>query len=969
MAFSDELRKLQRTLRCYLRYQTGPASDNPGVSSVFTDRRWAKDADNTGAVPIKGTVSKFGIFSRALTNADQGFETPSIATDILDRDNEWRKMAAQPWTIINRFFYYVLRVRTDAGTWLDSDIAWGQLVEPGFDARGKVKLSIQMIPDYLGKTTPKRLITLDDWPKADASAVGKAVPIVYGKMDNTVGNIENFRAVRIDPSGYVAPTISGVLASGGNAPYGVAKYYAMCALDGSGNPASPLSNVIGPFTTDATNSAVDLSWVAGGPLPPYWQLYRGNSPDFGQMDMYREGDWHFPGLIAGTTLAVTDEFTGVDTRDQSTPDPHWDLRYRQQVFYYLSAVAGLEEQPAVGPVAVYLAPMNGGGAVDILWDLIDATSLILRRGRQGYSFDPGYDRQWTIAPSATSFRDYLNDTSVVVVPDGFGKPRGGALEALYVDTNPKGLAGQYKYVLAGHGCREVREVYVTKSKVTASGGQSGSINRPQGLTLTKVGATGSTVYRYTVSAVNANGETVDSNQVRRSDGPAALTGSDRNELDWDDTDGATGYKIYRSGDDEDLSLLGSSPTSSFVDDGSYTLDTSTHPPENNTTGTAFASTQETSPAEPVLQTKNVDYFVEATTINGNRYQILRFNAAQEGNPVTANVWGIDTLGTATGNADGGTLIQNIVEQFKHFLYNWVFNSYASGAWYTTTGFMPGLIDDASFAAASAVAAARIAPSGYMGAGALLDVTDVRQVIQDWLTSSDLDWYPWEGKFKVRMFDPTVVDRNTLPQFTPKDGVFRESFKPALDVTRHWNKIEWQAGPQVDGYYLSGKEKDDDSIRLYGRTIDAPVRTLFWTRSLTTARDIIQRALRLAKNPPVYATWSTPLRAMSNEVASLIAVTHPEGIDIASTGWNKRIGKILRSDIDFDRLVINITVLDVDALIGFLGYVRYGDRTWSSADLHYTTALASGKPTTYGYFADRATGRFSNGNPAKKYWSR
>jgi len=145
--------------------------------------------------------------------------------------------------------------------------------------------------------------------------------------------------------------------------------------------------------------------------------------------------------------------------------------------------------------------------------------------------------------------------------------------------------------------------------------------------------------------------------------------------------------------------------------------------------------------------------------------------------------------------------------------------------------------------------------------------------------------------------------------------------------------------------------------------------VFDVRAITTANDIVARALRLSKHPPIYATWVTPLRALNDEIASLIAVTHPEGIEIGSQGWTKRVCKILQSDIDLDRCVVSLRVLDVDALIGFLGYVRYGDRTWVAADLSYTTAIASGKTSTYGYLADRATGRFSNGALAKKYWSR
>ncbi len=972
MAFSDEIKKLQRTLRCYLRFQTGTGSENPGVSGTFTDRRWGKVADNTGTVPVKGTIAKFGTFSRALTNADQGFEAPTISTDILDKDNEWRQMAARPWTLINRYFYYALRVLADDGTYIDSDVAWGQLTLPEFSPVAKAKITVQMTPDYLGKKVPRRKIGLDDWPHADSSALNKVVPIVYGKMDNSVGAITGFTAARIDPSGYTAPTIAAVLTTGGNSTPEVGRtvYYAICALDGSENPASPLSNVVAVTPTVGTDNKVNLTW--SGPAPPYWRLFRGNDPSFGQMDTYRDGDWHHMARIDGATLAVSDVWMGVDTREQLDPDPHWDLSYRQQVFYWLSAVVGTVEAPAVGPRYVYLAPMNGGGAVQLNWDAVsNATSLILRRGRQGYSFDPGYDRQWTLAGGATSFKDFLNDTSAVTLPDNFGILRGGALEAIYVDTNPAGQAGQYKYLIAGHGCKEVREVYVHKSSSTPQGNSSGGIDRPSGLTAAVSGTPGTQILRYVVTAKNNNGETTASNEVRVENAPNVLSGANNVGLTWADVTGAISYSVFRATDTSDfnrLAIKSAGGGAFFTDDGSFTETATSHPPENNTTGDNFVSGSTSTPVSPVLQTKNVDYFVETVTINGDVYQILRFNAAQGGNAITCNVWGVETLGTATGNGDGGTLIENIVDQFKHFLYNWVFNSYTHGAWYTDTAFKSGLINDASFAAASAVAATRIV-GGYKGAGALLDEIDVRQALQDWLTSADLDWYAWDNQFKVKMFDPTVVDRNTLPQYTPKEAIFRESFTPALDVTRHWNEIPWQAGPQVDGYFISGDEKDTASIENYSRTITAPIRTFFWTRHLETATDIALRALRMSKNPPVYATLMTPLKAQNDEIASLIAITHPDGIEAASTGWTKRVCKILRSDVDFDKLVISLQVLDVDALISFLGYVRYGDRTWASADLHYTTAIASGKTTTYGYLADRATGRFSNGDLAKKYWSR
>ena len=122
MSFNDELKKLQLTLRAYVRYQTGTGSENPGVSGDFTDRRYGAVADNSGDMPIRPGVSKFGTFSRALTNLDQGFETPNISTTFTDATGEWRVLAARPWKLLNRFISYVLRVRADGGR------RWGRTI-------------------------------------------------------------------------------------------------------------------------------------------------------------------------------------------------------------------------------------------------------------------------------------------------------------------------------------------------------------------------------------------------------------------------------------------------------------------------------------------------------------------------------------------------------------------------------------------------------------------------------------------------------------------------------------------------------------------------------------------------------------------------------------------------------------------------------------------------------------------------
>jgi hypothetical protein len=300
----------------------------------------------------------------------------------------------------------------------------------------------------------------------------------------------------------------------------------------------------------------------------------------------------------------------------------------------------------------------------------------------------------------------------------------------------------------------------------------------------------------------------------------------------------------------------------------------------------------------------------------------------------------------------------------------VFNSYRSGAWFSDTGYQKGMLDTVSFEVAQGVSEARLA-GGYVGAGILNEEIDVRQAIQDWVISCDVDWYFWDGKFKVRMFDASVVaDRSLLPQYTPQNTIFRESFQCFMDVNKMANRIPWQAGPQFDGWFIGGTEEDTDyqTSQRYGRAIEAPVISMMWTRDTATARDVAQRRLMMVKNPPVYANFTVPLSALDDEISTLIAVTHWDGISPVSTGWTTRACKILRSDIDLDKLTVSVQVQDIDSLLLALGYVYYGDRTWDASDLNFSTALSE-KSDVYLYLADRTTGKFSNGTLGKRLASR
>lgn len=74
---------------------------------------------------------------------------------------------------------------------------------------------------------------------------------------------------------------------------------------------------------------------------------------------------------------------------------------------------------------------------------------------------------------------------------------------------------------------------------------TGPLAAPSGLTVTPTGATGSTLYAYVVTALNAYGESLSSAVVQITNGNATLSGTNYNALSWTAASGATGYNVYR----------------------------------------------------------------------------------------------------------------------------------------------------------------------------------------------------------------------------------------------------------------------------------------------------------------------------------------------------------------------------------------------------------------------------------------
>jgi Pectate lyase superfamily protein len=84
--------------------------------------------------------------------------------------------------------------------------------------------------------------------------------------------------------------------------------------------------------------------------------------------------------------------------------------------------------------------------------------------------------------------------------------------------------------------------------LTSPGGNlsANSAPAPTGLAVTATGTTGSTTYSYYVAATTANGDTLPSSTVTITNGNATLSSTNYNNLSWNVSPMATGYKVIRT---------------------------------------------------------------------------------------------------------------------------------------------------------------------------------------------------------------------------------------------------------------------------------------------------------------------------------------------------------------------------------------------------------------------------------------
>jgi hypothetical protein len=140
-----------------------------------------------------------------------------------------------------------------------------------------------------------------------------------------------------------------------------------------------------------------------------------------------------------------------------------------------------------------------------------------------------------------------------------------------------------------------------------------TIAAPAGLAVTASGTGGTLAagtYFWVVTATNANGETLKSNEVQ-----ATVTGATSSAaLTWSSVDGATGYKIYRgTSTTNENKLVGSSTTLTYTDTGS--AGTTASPPTTNTAESSANTTLAIAPVQARIYDGELQTIDQADTPN------------------------------------------------------------------------------------------------------------------------------------------------------------------------------------------------------------------------------------------------------------------------------------------------------------------------------------------------------------------
>lgn len=297
------------------------------------------------------------------------------------------------------------------------------------------------------------------------------------------------------------------------------------------------------------------------------------------------------------------------------------------------------------------------------------------------------------------------------------------------------------------------------------------------------------------------------------------------------------------------------------------------------------------------------------------------------------------------NADGsGVVITDRLEQYKHFLINYVANygrnSYQSGAWLDnpTWDLFDGpvtIVEETSFDDCAAIALERLPaegspaayPGGYIGAAVIGaragDRASVKKWIADWNRSCSVRFGVTHfGQLRVVMLHPTQAIKDAAPLYVDQYEMLQGSFVTEVLWRDHANRVPFIADfdYRTGRHMTSGVAEQGDSIQNYGREILGQVREYPFAPGITMSYHLARLESLVVKHPPRVVSFEAPVGPDYNneslgylDLGDYIRYLHYA--EVGSPG-EIRLGQVITHQVQSGRRRVRVDVLDCDDLLDY-----------------------------------------------------
>jgi len=329
--------------------------------------------------------------------------------------------------------------------------------------------------------------------------------------------------------------------------------------------------------------------------------------------------------------------------------------------------------------------------------------------------------------------------------------------------------------------------------------------------------------------------------------------------------------------------------------------------------------------------------------------------------LAVHVEGVEPIGDGSG-----AVITDRIQQYKHFLINYVANfgaaSYQSGAWLSNPswdvfGVLKPIIETATFDACSAIAASRlpvtevaVQPSGYIGAAIIGarsgDRSSVRRWIADWNRSCQVQFgVNHYGQIRVWMLHPTEAIKAAAPLYTDAYEILRDSFRTSFKWGDMVNRVPFKTDyDHTNGVWRTVDIAEAaDAIQNYGRAIASEDREYPFAPGIAMANHLAVLETRVRKDPPKVVTIEATVgpdymnRSLGYlDLGDYIRYIHYGAI--AEPG-EIRLAQVVRHQVQAGSRKVLVEAFDCEELIGYDEAVETPVSEGSPAEFNDTCANA------------------------------